>query len=145
MEPIVDENSRILILGTLPGDESLRLDQYYANSRNQFWLILSIIYQDNIELNYASRLCYLRNKKIALWDVLKSANRKGSLDSEIGYEEPNDFYSLFTRYPQIVSIGFNGQKAEKLFNKHCDNTARFLVSKSERKFCLRQARHLENT
>lgn len=133
LEPIVDENSRILILGTLPGDESLRLNRYYVDPRNQFWCVLSRIYQEEIDSNHGSRLCFLRGRGIALWDVLKSAKRKGSLDSEIEDEQPNDFVSLFNRYPQIDAIGFNGKKAEILFYKHCGSTVGSIVSRKRKK------------
>ena len=119
LAPVVDEKSRILILGTLPGDKSLRTRQYYADSSNQFWEILSSIYNEKIDANYYSRLCILSNKRIALWDVLKSAKRVGSLDSAIEEETPNDFSSLFERYPQIEAIGFNGVNAQMLFRKYC--------------------------
>ena len=91
LEPIVDENSQILILGTLPSDKSIRTKQYYADPSNGFWEILSSIYDENIAPNYYSRLCFLSNKGIALWDVLISAKRIGSLDSAIEEENPNDF------------------------------------------------------
>ena len=133
LEPIVDENSRILILGTLPGDESLRSSQYYANSKNQIWCVLSEIYNEKIDSSPNSRLCFLRSRGIALWDVLKSAGRRGSLDSAIEAEIPNDFYGLLIRRPKIDAIGFNGTKAEKLFNKHYRSAVDPMVSKNRRR------------
>lgn len=119
LNPIVDECSRILILGTLPGDQSLQFNEYYASPQNQFWKILSSVYRENIEINYKSRLSFLFCKGIALWDVLHSANRFGSLDLSINEERPNNLSDLFEEHSQIEAIGFNGGAAEKLFKKHC--------------------------
>ena len=119
LKPISDGNSRILILGALPGDESLKFKKYYAHSRNQFWRIMSLVYGQDIDSNYDSRLCFLSSKRIALWDALKSANRRRSLDLNIRDEIPNDFSVLFEKSPQIEAIGFNGRKAEYLFMKYC--------------------------
>ena len=122
LEPIIDGNSRILILGTLPGDKSLRTKQYYADSSNNFWKILSAIYNEEFDSNYNSRRCFLFSKGIALWDVLKAAERAGSLDSAIKEEIPNDFLKLFVKYPKIEAIGLNGSEAKRLFRKHCTSS-----------------------
>ena len=120
LDPIVDEKSHILILGTLPGEKSLQSQKYYANPWNHFWSIISRIYREPIGLRYGEKCSFLKTKRIAIWDVLKSAERVGSSDSKIKSEVPNDFESLFQNYTQIKAIGFNGTKAEKLFRKHVE-------------------------
>ncbi len=69
LEPVIDHASRILILGTLPGDESLRLGQYYSNPRNQFWRILAMSYDTSIPEAYENRIRFLMSRGLALWDV----------------------------------------------------------------------------
>lgn len=114
-EPVIDHHSKVLILGTMPGEESLSLGQYYANPRNQFWTILSRIYEEPVGEKYCAKLAFLKQKGLALWDVLKQANREGSLDRYIKDPIPNDFNRLFQSYPSLGLIAFNGSKAEKLF------------------------------
>ena len=114
-EPVIDARSRVLILGSLPGDESLRRRRYYANPRNHFWTIISRVYSIEIPEIYEERLSLLLSKGIALWDVLRAARRDGSLDSAIGDGVANDFAPLFERHPRIEAIGFNGRKAYELF------------------------------
>ncbi len=117
LEPVIDAKSKVLILGTIPGDVSLLKHQYYANPSNQFWLILEKIYEQPIGYTYSERLEFIRNRKLALWDVLRNAEREGSSDSNIKNAEPNDFAGLFAAYPELVAIAFNGSKAEKLFER----------------------------
>ncbi len=118
LPPVVWESSRILILGTMTGDESLRKQRYYANPSNKFWLILSKVYGGPIGTDYGERLEFLRRKGLALWDVLRSCERSGSSDGAIKSPVPNDFAALLEHYPRLQAVAFNGQKAETLFNKH---------------------------
>lgn len=115
--PIVDINSKILILGSMPGEESLRKQQYYANKRNAFWKIIFSLYERDFEEDYDSRIGLLKEKGIALWDVIESCNREGSLDSDIKDEKVNDFNSFFSQYPEIKTVAFNGTKAYETFRK----------------------------
>jgi hypothetical protein len=73
--PVIFPSSRLLILGTLPGDESIRLQRYYADAKNQFWRILSLVYGERVGTDYDERLEFLRRSGIALWDVLHGAER----------------------------------------------------------------------
>ena len=118
LEPIIDKESRVLILGTLPGDVSLQYAQYYADSRNKFWTILSAVYEETIPPDYPNRLRFLRKKRIALWDVLHSANRRGSLDRDIKNAVPNDFSRLLRVHRNIAAIALNGKRAWDLFSLH---------------------------
>lgn len=118
LDPVIDSNSRVLILGTMPGVESLSKGQYYANERNQFWHIMSSVLNIEFPNDYPRKINILKNHKIALWDVIHVCERVGSLDSNIKYEEPNDIESLLKNYPTIKLIVFNGSKAFKVFKKH---------------------------
>jgi double-stranded uracil-DNA glycosylase len=113
--PIVDAASRILILGSLPGDESLRQQQYYAHPRNQFWRILAELYHAPFPATYADRKALVLQKQLALWDVVQHGERQGSLDQAIRNAIPNDFQWLFATYPNLRAIAFNGRKAHDLF------------------------------
>jgi len=128
LEPVVDDSSRILILGSLPSDASLAVREYYANPRNHFWSILSCIHDDPIGADYGSKLAFLRRHGIALWDVLKAAERKGSLDSNIRSPVVNDFEGLVRKYPRIRAVGLNGTKAWKIFNRHWRGSSVFGAS-----------------
>ncbi|MCY4050861.1 MAG: DNA-deoxyinosine glycosylase [Gammaproteobacteria bacterium] len=116
--PIIDVSSRILILGSLPGDISLSTQEYYANPRNHFWKILFCIYNQCIEKDYELKRAFLQRHEIALWDVLKSAERKGSLDSNIRSPNVNNLEELIQEYPKIRAVGLNGRKAWHIFNRH---------------------------
>ena len=117
--PIADPHARVLILGSMPGMASLEAAQYYAFPRNVFWKIMGELFDAGPELPYPSRLARLRDQRIALWDVIESCRRPGSLDSDISEEGlvTNDFNRLFERCPQISRVFFNGQKAAGLFRK----------------------------
>lgn len=118
LAPIVDANSTHLILGTIPGDESLRLQRYYAHGANQLWQILGKVYWEEVQDEYEHRVDFLLLHGIAVWDVLHSANRKGSLDSAIKNGIANDFSGLFVRFPKLRAVGFNGTTARTLFERH---------------------------
>lgn len=115
--PIIDEHSHILILGSIPGQESLRRQEYYANQRNHFWRILFDLYSMPLPGEYSQRISLIKKQGIALWDVIESCLREGSLDSNIEYENPNDFNWLFSKYPNIKFVFFNGGKAFEVFRK----------------------------
>jgi TDG/mug DNA glycosylase family protein len=112
-----DSRSTLLILGSMPGVESLNQQQYYAHPRNLFWDFMGELFEAGRELPYEERLAILRENDIALWDVAHSCRRKGSLDSNITDVEANDFSLLFKTAPDIHTIFFNGQKAAALFQK----------------------------
>lgn len=113
-DPVIGENSRVLILGTMPSVQSLREHFYYAHPRNAFWKIMGEAYGREIFTVEQKRAVILENG-LALWDVMRSCKRSGSLDSAIRDPIPNDFAALFERYPAIQRILFNGAKAEECF------------------------------
>jgi hypoxanthine-DNA glycosylase len=116
--PILGEQPDVLILGSLPGKESLRIQQYYGNTRNAFWKILFALFNEKLEDDYTVKREFLERNKIALWDVCMYAERKSSLDSDIKNELPNSIESLLKSKPSIKVIGFNGKKTEQLYDKY---------------------------
>lgn len=116
-EPVINKDSRVLILGTMPGIKSLEKQEYYGNERNAFWKIIFSLFNKELTTDYEQRKEFLLQHNIALWDVLKSCDRKGSGDNEITNPVPNDFNGLFSQYPNIEAIYFNGEPAEKFFKK----------------------------
>lgn len=118
--PIISSISTVLILGSMPGEMSLRLQQYYAHPRNIFWRIMEDLTGIPAQADYAERAKRLAPTGIALWDSLKACERPdSSLDSRIVVEteEPNDFSELLKTYPTIRAICFNGKKSERVFRK----------------------------
>ena len=116
--PIVTPEARLLILGTLPGEESLRLRQYYGHPRNHFWPLIAAIFNEAAPLIYAERVDLLKRHGCALWDVLESAERIGSSDAAIRNATANPFAVFFANHPNIRTIAFNGQKARDLFRRY---------------------------
>ena len=116
--PIIDKETKILILGSLPGKKSLELREYYGHPRNRLWEILAHLTNNEIPQNYERKKEFLFKYNIGLWDVAHSAYREGSLDSNIKKENPNDIKDLLESYETIKVIGFNGKKSEKMFYKY---------------------------
>ncbi|OGO85017.1 MAG: DNA-deoxyinosine glycosylase [Clostridiales bacterium GWD2_32_59] len=114
-DPIINQNSKVLILGSMPGEESLAKNEYYANPRNEFWTITSAVIGIELSGTYEEKKKNLLENGIALWDVMKTCERKGSLDSDIKNPEVNDFREFLDTYRHIVAIAFNGGKAYDTF------------------------------
>jgi hypoxanthine-DNA glycosylase len=113
--PVVDDQTRLLVLGSLPGEQSLAKNEYYANRQNRFWLLMSeVIGKDLVPISYAARLQTLLDHGVGLWDVVAEAHRPGSLDSRIRDLEDNDLLGLLARLPNITAIAFNGGTAARL-------------------------------
>lgn len=118
--PIADVSARILVLGSMPGKESLRAQQYYAHPRNSFWMIMGELFGALPTLPYESRTEILKAAGVAVWDVLASCTRDGSLDSDIDKTSivANDFSTFFRNHTQISAVFFNGTMAEHCFARH---------------------------
>ena len=117
--PIFSSKATILILGSAPGTESLRVKQYYGHKRNSFWKIMGEIFEFNYEISYEKRENLLIANNVAVWDVIKSCKRKGSLDSKIKQKsiEINDFSNFFNQDNKIRMVFFNGALPEKEYIK----------------------------
>jgi len=113
--PVVDLHTQVLILGSLPGEMSLTLNQYYGNPQNKFWsLVGDVIGQDLVGMDYATRLATLLKHRIGLWDVVAQARRIGSLDSRIRDHACNDLIALVDTLPNLETIAFNGGTAARI-------------------------------
>lgn len=120
LNPILGKVPKVLILGSFPSEESLRKRQYYANPTNQFWHLIETIVGIRRDQPYEQRIKAIRSKGIALWDVLRSCARSGSLDRNMKMSSavPNDIARLLQRRPSIRIIGLNGRTAERIFKRH---------------------------
>lgn len=114
LAPIIERDTRILILGSFPGEASLAAQQYYAHPRNQFWRLLSSVLGEELTaLAYPQRLQRLLAQHIGLWDVLAACEREGSLDAAIRNPQANDFARLKHEFPSLFRICFNGKTSGK--------------------------------
>ena len=127
---IARADARILILGSLPGGRSLGANQYYAHPQNAFWKIMGEI--AGAEGTYRERCEALMDRRIALWDVLASSVRPGSMDADIQNETAvaNDFAGFLMAHQEVALVCFNGQKAAQMFARMVqpgldDNKLRF--------------------
>lgn len=112
--PSVAADARLLILGSLPGDESIRQGQYYAHPTNAFWwLIGEVIDEPLAKMPYAERLERLRARRVALWDVIAEAHRPGSLDGAIREAVHRDLAGFVAALPDLYAVAFNGGEAAR--------------------------------
>ncbi len=118
--PIAAPDARVLILGSVPSIASLAKQQYYGHPQNAFWPIMGRLFGAGRELPYEERQRILRDRGVAVWDVLRECHREGSLDADIRMESeaPNDFAVFFRKHPLIATIFFNGQRSEAMFRRH---------------------------
>ena len=115
MAPIGSSDARLLILGSLPGEASLKAQRYYAHPQNQFWRLLgAAVGEDLAGLQYNDRIARLAARRIALWDVVGEARRKGSLDGAIRDATPNPLADYVASHPRLRAVAFNGQTAARL-------------------------------
>lgn len=113
--PVVNDGTRVLVLGSLPGEESLARRQYYGNPRNHFWRLMSAVTdRDLVPLAYEERLRALLDAGVGLWDTVAAATRRGSLDGAIRGHEANPLPALVARLPALRAVGFNGAKSASL-------------------------------
>ena len=116
---IAAADAQVLILGSMPSKLSLAQQQYYAHPRNAFWKIITHLFGFNPNLGYTDKCLALQQHKLALWDVIQSGERQGSLDSNINNTSiiSNDFSHFFQQHSQIKHIFFNGSRAEQEYHK----------------------------
>ena len=118
MNPLFDDRSTVLILGSLPGKKSLEKNEYYCDSRNHFWDLICYVCEERVLFNnYDEKKAFLSKHHIALWDVLKAAEREGSKDENIKNGEFNNLDEFIRKY-NIKVVCLNGGKANKLFIKY---------------------------
>ncbi len=117
LDPIIDSQSQILILGSMPSVQSLQKQMYYAHPSNRFWKVLACL-SDLPTQTHEQRILALKSLKIALWDAIGSCQRQGSADSTIQKEEPNDIAGLLEEYPNINKILCNGKMSARIMEKY---------------------------
>lgn len=126
--PVVDARTRLLILGSLPGDASLKAAQYYAHPQNAFWRLTGgVIGRDLAARPYAERLEALRASHIGLWDVIAGAERRGSLDGAIRNAEAADLRRLIASLPELRAVAFNGKTAARIGRRSLADTILTLI------------------
>jgi len=106
------------VLGTLPGEESLRRGEYYAHPRNLLWPIIFALFGETPPPAYSDRVRSIGAHNIALWDVCASARRVASADTTIAAEVPNAIDALLDTHPGIRAVAFNGTTARRLYDRH---------------------------
>ena len=127
--PVVDGNTRVLILGSLPGEASLAAGQYYAHPRNLFWpLLSSVLDMDLANMPYLQRLAAIRERGIGLWDTIVRAHREGSLDGAIRGADHADLANLAASLPQLSAVAFNGGKAWSIGAPQLENSGLELLA-----------------
>lgn len=117
LAPLLDANTRLVVLGSFPGEVSLRSQQYYGHPQNQFWKIMATLLSPNatevLAMPYAERALWLLSHGVGLWDVYAACEREGSLDAKIQNARPNDLQSLLKRCPKLAVIAHNGRESFK--------------------------------
>jgi hypoxanthine-DNA glycosylase len=113
--PVVAPDTRVLVLGSLPGERSLAAGRYYAHPQNRFWHLIGKVVGMNLEpLDYDARLAALLAAKIGLWDTVASARRAGSLDAAIREAQHNPLAELASSLPELRAVGFNGKASARI-------------------------------
>jgi hypoxanthine-DNA glycosylase len=127
--PVVDRRTRLLVLGSLPGEESLAQARYYAHPRNHFWALMgAVISRELVGLDYDARLVALLDARVGLWDVVASATRHGSLDSAIKGVAANPLAELAASLPDLRGVAFNGAKSAQIGRKALADTTLELIA-----------------
>jgi hypoxanthine-DNA glycosylase len=121
--PVTRPDTRLILLGSLPGAVSLAQQRYYAHPRNLFWRLMSpVIGRDLVALDYAARLDALLDAHVGLWDTVAAATREGSLDAAIRLHEASDLAALAGELPELRAIGFNGATSARIGRKQLGYT-----------------------
>jgi len=116
--PVWRADAELLVLGSMPGAESLRQRQYYAFKHNAFWPIMGALFHFDHTLPYRERLRRLVENRVALWDTLQCCEREGSLDADIRHAVPNDLPGLLAKCPRLKRILCNGSAAAQHFRRN---------------------------
>jgi TDG/mug DNA glycosylase family protein len=116
--PVIGDGPAVLILGSMPSVMSLEKRQYYGHARNHFWRLVCTVLEEPETGDYGARAAMLKRRKIALWDVMRSCVRPGSLDKNIREEEPNDVAGLLAENPTIRAVCFNGRTAQTMYFRY---------------------------
>ena len=118
--PLASDDTRILVLGSIPGDRSLAVGEYYGHPQNRFWRVIAALVGSEVPVSYDDKRTMLSKAGIGLWDVARRARRQGSLDSAIRDAEPNDIAGFISAHPELRVVAFNGRKPEALHDRFFD-------------------------
>ena len=119
IEPVFDQNSRILILGSFPSVKSREVNFFYGHPKNRFWKVIAAVYGEKTPGSIEEKKSFLLRNRIAVWDVIKSCDIEGSADSSIKNVVPNDLNRILNQ-AEIEHIFLNGKKAEQLYKKYME-------------------------
>ena len=119
IEPVFDQNSRILILGSFPSVKSREVNFFYGHPQNRFWKVIAVVYGEKTPNSIEEKKSFLLRNHIAVWDVIKSCDIEGSADSSIKNVVPNDLNRILNQ-AEIEHIFLNGKKAEQLYKKYLE-------------------------
>ncbi len=146
LAPIEAPDARMLILGSMPGAASLAAAQYYAYPHNHFWQLVFAMLGEEDPAKYEARVVMLKKRKIALWDVIYSCERVGSLDKDIRNAVPNDILSFLNAHADIATVCFNGMTAQRMYDRHFQrlDSIRYLLLPSSSPVPRRQIRTFED-
>ncbi|WP_166037572.1 DNA-deoxyinosine glycosylase [Sphingosinicella sp. YJ22] len=126
--PVVRPDTRLLVLGSLPGAMSLAAGRYYANPRNQFWRLMeSVIDRPLADADYDQRLALLLDAGVGLWDTVAAAQRPGSLDADIRLHAASDLQALVATVPRLRAMAFNGGTSARVGRRQIGDTKLALV------------------
>ena len=118
LAPLLCGHPRLLILGSLPGDRSLELQEYYGHPQNRFWKVVAAVYGLPCPDGYEQKKEMLASRRIVLWDIYHAASRPGSMDADIRQAEFNDIAGLLDGFPEIRAVALNGSTAAKGFDSY---------------------------
>ncbi len=141
--PIFDQNSKILILGSMPSPKSREIGMYYAHPKNRFWKILSIVLNDDFPLSNEDKKAFLLKHNIAVWDVLKSCEIVGASDSSIRNPKVNNFNLIFNNC-KISAVFTLGKTATKIYKSMTGNDSIYLPSTSPANCAIKDEELIKN-
>ena len=129
--PLLCNGPKVLILGSLPGDRSLELQEYYGHPQNRFWKVIAAIHGLPCPTDYAGKKAMLARCRIALWDIYHAASRPGSMDADIRHAEFNDIAGLLVDFPEIGAVALNGGTAAKGFDRYIASSPVLILGHAE--------------
>lgn len=131
LAPLLCPHPRMLILGSLPGDRSLELQEYYGHPQNRFWRVIAAVHGLPCPYGYEEKKAMLARCRIALWDIYHAASRPGSMDSDIRRAEFNDIARLLADFPEIAAVALNGSTAAKGFDRYVESSPVLSIGNAE--------------
>ena len=117
ISPVYDRDSRILILGSFPSPKSRESNFFYGHPQNRFWRVLAAVYGVPVPMTVQDKVCFLKEHKLALWDVIHSCEITGASDSSIRDVVPNDLSPILST-AKIQAIYTNGKTADRLYRRY---------------------------